>query len=85
MVHKTVNILEKLPKSLQKQAKRMIQDIWMSDTKNNALKAYKKFIDFFKNKYPKAVECLEKDKEKLLTFYDFLAENWQHIRTTNPI
>jgi len=84
-VHKTANILEKLPKSLQKQAKRMIQDIWMADTKNNALKAYKKFIDFFKNKYPKAVECLEKDKEKLLTFYDFPAENWQHIRTTNPI
>ena len=84
-VHKTANILEKLPKNLQKQAKRMLQEIWMSDTKSNAFKAYKKFIDFFKIKYPKATECLEKDKDKLLTFYDFPAENWQHIRTTNPI
>lgn len=84
-VHKTNNILDKLPKSLQKQAKKMLQDIWMADTKNNALKAYKKFINYYKTKYPKAVECLEKDKEKLLTFYDFPAENWQHIRTTNPI
>ncbi|EPS74261.1 transposase, partial [Genlisea aurea] len=84
-VHKTANVLEKLPKNLQKQAKRMLQEIWMSDTKKNALKAYKKFIDFFKTKYPKATECLEKDKEKLLTFYDFPAENWQHIRTSNPI
>jgi transposase-like protein len=84
-VHKTANVLEKLPKHLQKQAKRMLQEIWMADTKKNALKAYKKFIGFFKIKYPKAVECLEKDKEKLLTFYDFPAENWQHIRTSNPI
>ena len=84
-VHKTANILEKLPKNLQKQAKRMLQEIWMADTKKNAFKAYKIFIDFFKAKYPKAVECLEKDKEKLLTFYDFPAENWQYIRTTNPI
>ena len=84
-VHKTANILEKLPKNLQKQAKRMLQEIWMADTKKNAFKAYKIFIDFFKPKYPKAAECLEKDKDKLLTFYDFPAENWQHIRTTNPI
>ena len=84
-VHKTANILEKLPKNLQKQAKRMLQEIWMADTKKNAFKAYKIFIDFFKAKYPKVVECLEKDKEKLLTFYDFPAENCQHIRTTNPI
>ena len=84
-VHKTANILEKLPKNLQKQAKRMLQEIWIADTKKNAFKAYKMFIDFFKAKYPKVVECLEKDKEKLLTFYDFPAENWQHIRTTNPI
>lgn len=84
-LHKTNNILDKLPKNLQKKAKKMLQDIWMADTKNNALKAYKKFVAFFKAKYPKAVECLEKDKEKLLTFYDFPAENWPHIRTTNPI
>ena len=84
-VHKTANILDKLPKNLQKQAKRMLQEIWMADTKDNAKKAYKIFIKNFKAKYPKAVECLEKDQDKLLTFYDFPAENWQHIRTTNPI
>ena len=63
----------------------MLQEIWMADTKDNAKKAYKIFIKNFKAKYPKAVECLEKDQDKLLTFYDFPAENWQHIRTTNPI
>lgn len=84
-VHKTANILERLPKNLQKKAKLMLQNVWMADTKKNALKAYKNFIIFFKAKYPKVVECLEKDKEKLLIFYDFPAENWQHIRTTNPI
>ena len=63
----------------------MLQEIWMADTKNNAKKAYKIFINNFKAKYLKAVECLEKDQDKLLTFYDFPAENWQHIRTTNPI
>lgn len=83
-VHKTANILQKFPKNLQQQAKRMLQEIWMADTKKNAFKAYKNFTTFFKIKYPKAIECLEKDKKNLLTFYDFPAENWQHIRTTNP-
>lgn len=57
-VHKTANILDKLPKNLQQQAKRMLQEIWMADTKNDAKKAYKIFIKNFKIKYPKAVECL---------------------------
>ena len=84
-VHKTANILDKLPKGLQKKAKQMLQDIWMAANKKDALKAYKKFIKYFSAKYPKATNCLIKDKDKLLTFYDFPAENWQHIRTTNPI
>ena len=84
-VHKTANILDKLPKNLQTQAKKMLQNIWMADTKKNAKRAYTIFIKHFKAKYPKAVACLEKDQDKLLTFYDFPAENWQHIRTTNPI
>lgn len=57
----------------------------MTETKNNTKKAYKIFINNFKVKYPKVVECLEKDQDKLLTFYDFPAENWQYIRTINPI
>jgi putative transposase len=84
-VHKTRNILDKLPKSLQESAKSGLHNIYMSDTKANAEKAYAKFIINYEAKYPKAVECLSKDKDKLLTFYNFPAEHWQSIRTTNPI
>jgi len=84
-VHKTVNILDKLPKSMQPKAKSMIQDMYMAPTKEEALKAYDHFVNAFSDKYPKAVECLTKDKEDLFTFYDFSASHWIHIRTTNPI
>ncbi|MGL6015607.1 MAG: IS256 family transposase [Selenomonadaceae bacterium] len=84
-VHKTANILDKMPKSLQGKAKSMIHEMYMSDTKVKALKAYDHFIETYSGKYPKAVECLTKDKEHLFTFYDFPAVHWQHIRTTNPI
>lgn len=84
-VHKTVNVLDKLPKSAQKKAKGVLQEIWMSETKNNAEKAFDYFIKAYGAKYPKAAECLAKDREDLLTFYDFPAEHWIHIRTTNPI
>lgn len=84
-VHKTVNVLNKLPKSLQKKAKEGIQNIWMAETYEEALKAYDLFIAKYMDKYPKATHCLEKDKEQLLTFYDFPAQHWKHIRTTNPI
>lgn len=84
-VHKTVNVLDKLPKSAQKKAKSHLQEIWMAETKENAEKAFDYFIEAYGAKYPKAAECLAKDREDLLTFYDFPAEHWIHIRTTNPI
>jgi len=84
-VHKTVNVLDKLPKSAQKKAKSHLQEIWMAETKENAEKAFDYFSEAYGAKYPKAVECLEKDREDLLTFYDFPAEHWTHLRTTNPI
>jgi putative transposase len=84
-VHKTANILDKMPKSLQEKAKAMLQEIWMAPSREKALKAFDLFVQTFKAKYPKATECLVKDREVLLTFYDFPAEHWVHLRTTNPI
>jgi transposase-like protein len=84
-VHKTANVLNKLPKGLQSKAKAMLHEIWMAQSKADAEKAFDLFIDTFRVKYPKATECLAKDREVLLVFYDFPAEHWRHIRTTNPI
>ena len=84
-VHKTANVLNKLPKSIQPQAKRMLHDIWKASTKVDAEKAFDLFENTFVAKYEKAVKCLTKDRDALLTFFDFPAENWCHIRTTNPI
>ena len=83
--HKMGNVLEKMPKSLQAKAKAELQEIWMSDTQEMAGKAFDSFIKKYEEKYPKAVECLTKDKDVLLTFYDFPAAHWIHLRTTNPI
>lgn len=84
-VHKMANILNKMPRSVQAHAKTRIHDMYMADTKANAWKAYDEFLALYGAKYPKACECLSKDKEDLFTFYDFPAEHWIHIRTTNPI
>ena len=84
-VHKTNNVLDKLPKSIQPGAKKKIQEIYMAETKEKALKAFDDFIAIYEAKYPKAVECLINSKEETLAFYDFPAEQWQHIRSTNPI
>jgi len=84
-VHKTANVLNKLPKSVQDKAKAMLHEIWQAETKADAEKAFDLFVVTFKAKYPKAVECLSKDRDVLLTFYDFPAEHWIHLRTTNPI
>jgi len=84
-VHKTANVLNKLPKSLQAKAKEKLHQIWMAPNKDEAKKSFDAFIDIYEAKYPKAVECLKKDRDVLLTFYDFPAEHWRHIRTTNPI
>jgi putative transposase len=84
-VHKTVNVLDKLPRGQQVSAKNILHEIWMSATKTDATKAMEKFAATYQAKYPKAVECMLKDKEELLAFYDFPAEHWQHLRTSNPI
>lgn len=84
-VHKTANILNKLPKSQPPKAKAALHDIWMAATRQDAEKAFDHFLTVYGPKYPKAVECLEKDREALLAFYDFPAEHWIHLRTTNPI
>jgi len=84
-VHKTANILDKMPKSVQPNAKTMIHEMYLSPTKEAALKAYDEFLRHYGAKYPAACKCLEKDKEQLFSFYDFPAEHWKHIRTTNPI
>jgi transposase-like protein len=84
-VHKTVNVLDKLPRGQQASAKSILHEVWMAATKEDALKAMKKFTATYQAKYPKAVECLLKDQDQLLAFYDFPAEHWQHLRTSNPI
>jgi putative transposase len=84
-VHKTANILNKLPKSQQSKAKRALQEIWMGETKKDALLAFDAFIETWGVKYDRAVECLIKDRDALLAFYDFPAEHWKHLRTTNVI
>lgn len=84
-VHKTANILDKLPSGMQGRAKGMIHDIYRAENKASALKAYAQFQSSFQDKYPEAVGCLRKDEETLFTFYDFLAAHWLHIRSTNVI
>ncbi len=84
-VHKTANVLNKLPKSQQPKAKWALQEIWMAETKNDALAAFDAFVETWGVKYDKAVECLIKDRDALLAFYDFPAEHWKHLRTTNVI
>jgi len=84
-VHKTANVLNELPKSLQGKAKAGLHEIWMAQSKADAEKALERIVGQYSAKYPKAVEKLVKDRDLLLTFYDFPAEHWAHIRTTNPI
>ena len=84
-VHKTANVLAKLPKSQQPKAKRALQEIWMAETKADAETAFDAFIEGYEVKYEKATDCLAKDRDALLAFYDFPAEHWKHLRTTNPI
>jgi transposase-like protein len=84
-VHKTANVLNKLPKSQHPKAKQALQEIWMAATKAEALAAFDAFVETWGVKYDKAVECLTKDREALLAFYDFPAEHWKHLRTTNII
>lgn len=84
-VHKTANVLNKLPKSVQPKAKATLHEIWHADNKDDAQRHFDNFVQVYEAKYPKAAHCLKKDRDTLLTYYDFPAEHWRHIRTTNPI
>jgi putative transposase len=84
-VHKAANVLDKLHKRVQGKAKEMLHAIWMAPTRAAAEQAFAAFVEMFGAKYPGAVACLQKDRDVLLTFYDFPAEHWVHLRTTNPI
>ena len=84
-VHKIFNVLDKLPARLQPRGKEMLNGIMKADKKSVAEKMMREFSDEFGAKYPKAVETLEKDRDALLTFFDFPAPHWLHLRTTNPI
>jgi putative transposase len=83
--HKTANVLNYLPRALQPKAKAALHEIWMAETRADAQRAFNQFIATFGAKYPKAVECLAKDRIELLAFYDFPAEHWIHLRTSNVI
>jgi transposase-like protein len=84
-VHKTANILNKMPRSLHTKATRALQEIWMAETKKDAVTAFDAFVETYQVKYQRATDCLNKDRDALLAFYDFPAEHWKHLRTTNPI
>ncbi len=84
-MHKTMNVLNCLPPSIQPKAKQALHEIWQADTQEEAEKAFDLFLRTYEAKYPKATRCLQKDREELLVFYDFPAQHWQSIRTTNPI
>src|SRR5262249_48382027 len=83
--HKTAHRPHKLPNSPQPKTQRALQEIWMAETKKDALAAFDAFVETWGVKYDKAVECLIKDRDALLAFYDFPAEHWKHLRTTNVI
>ena len=85
LAKREAGVLAKLPKSQQPKAKRALQEIWMAETKADAEAAFDAFVESYQVKYEKAAECLNKDRDALLTFYDFPAEHWKHLRTTNPI
>jgi putative transposase len=84
-VHKTANVLNNMPQSVQPRAKTDIHEIWMAESRATASKALEAFLKKYQAKYPVACDCLEKDRDVLLSFYDFPAEHWVHLRTTNPI
>ena len=84
-VHKTANVLNKLPKMVQPKVKQALHEIWMAPTRKDAYEAFDIALTTYSAKYPRAMECLEKDKVEMLAFYDFPAPHWQHIRTSNPI
>src|SRR5262249_58764504 len=83
--HKTANVLAKIAKGEAARAKAWVHDVWEAATRAAAEKAFDLFVATYRAKYAKATDCLAKDREELLAFYDFPAEHWAHLRTTNPI
>ena len=84
-VHKTANVLNKLPKTAHAHAKGLLKAAWMAESRTGALAAFDVFVKTYEGKYPKAAICLTKDKEEMTAFFDFPAEHWLHLRTSNPI
>ena len=84
-LHKTVNVLDKLPKSMQPNAHKDLREIWLSPNRGAAEAAMTTFAEKYAPKYDKAVECLIKDRQTLLTFFDFPADHWDHLRTSDEI
>jgi len=84
-VHKAANVLNYLPQSLQEKANAGLREIWMAETRAEAERAFDRFLETYRAKYPKAATCLHKDRSTLLASYDFPAEHWKHIRTSNPV
>jgi putative transposase len=84
-VHKTMNVLDSMPKGIHGRAKAAIKEITHAQDRKEALKAVEEFAKEFGAKWPKAAEKITSEREALLTFYDYLAEHWRHLRTTNPI
>jgi len=84
-VHKSNNVVNYLPTRSQPKARKMLHDIWHAETREDATKAFDLFVETYEAKFPKAAECLNKDREELMAFFDFPAQHWQSIRTSNPI
>ncbi len=84
-LHKTMNVLNTVPKSIQSKVKQALHEIWQAETREDAHRAFDWFIKTYEAKYPKATVTLQKDRDELLAFYDFPAQHWQSLRTTNPI
>jgi putative transposase len=84
-VHKSRNVLDSMPKSVHSRAKAAIKEITCAENKKGAIKAIEAFAEEFGAKWPKAIEKITEDEEALLTFYDYPAEHWRHLRTTNPV
>ncbi len=84
-MHKTGNVLNAAPKAVQAKMKQALHDIWQAPTKHEAEAAFDTFEQMYEPKYPKAVQSLQKDRDELMAFYDFPAQHWQSLRTTNPI
>lgn len=84
-VHKTANVLNAMPRSVQPKAKKDLHEIWQAETRDDAFRAFDTFVEKYEAKFPKATAKLVRDRDALLAFYDFPAQHWSHLRTTNPI